>query len=115
MGDTTLHGLAEARSLAYHTAIAARIRREPALIEPVAARLRTQLASDDPHRSYWAEAWLRVLEQPLEECLAFLTDPGERATEMRQSTPFAGLLPAKERWTLHKQVREQWRREGRLP
>jgi len=115
MGDATLHRLAEARSLAYHRAIAERLRREPALIESVAARLRREAAGDDPHRRYWAEAWLEVLERPLEACISFLTDPGERATELRQSTPFAGLLPPKERWAIHKAVRERWQREGRLP
>lgn len=114
MADATLHRLAEARSLAYHRAITERLRREPALLESVVARLRQELRSGDPHRRYWAEAWLRVVERPLEECLAFLTDPGERATELRQSTPFAGLLAPKERWAIHRAVREQWEREGRL-
>lgn len=115
MADATLHRIAEARSLAYHRAIAERLRREPVLLESVAARLRQEAGSGDPHRRYWAKAWLQVVECPVEECIAFLTDPGERVAELHQSTLFAGLFSPTERWPLHRAVREQWQREGRLP
>jgi hypothetical protein len=48
-----------------------------------------------------------VLARPLPELLRFLTDEGERARELRQSTPFAGMLPPRVRWEIWRRVRER--------
>lgn len=103
-----LHRLAEARSLAYHRAVGERIVREPALLEAVRQRLLDFLAAGrSPHH---ARAWLELVEGPRERLLALLVDEGAAATELRQSTPFAGLLPPRERWALWRTVREQLER-----
>jgi hypothetical protein len=107
------HRLAEARSIAYHRRIAEMIREEPERLTRVIAKLRRQVASNDATQRHWARAWLAILEQPLEDALAFLTDPGERANELRQSTPFAGLLPPRLRWQIHEQVRADWLAQSR--
>jgi hypothetical protein len=49
-------------------------------------------------------AWDAVLRRPLHEVAAFLVDEGEEATELRQSTPFAGALPPRERWQIWRKV-----------
>jgi hypothetical protein len=99
------HRLAEARSLAYHQAVAERLRRDPQILEEarrvVDAWMRA--ASPAPH---YAEAWRSVLAGDAATVAAFITDPGERATELRQSTPFAGVLSARERWAIWDAVRE---------
>ena len=92
------HRLAEVRSLAYHRAVAERLAREPAILERARARVRGWLRSTPaPH---YAVAWNELLSRPLDEIGEFLNDDGERARELRQSTPFAGVLDPRERWRL---------------
>ena len=101
------HGIAEARSLAYHRAIAGRLAGEPALVERARARVREWLQARPEAR--FARGWADVLGRPTPDIAAVLTDPGERARELRQSTPFAGALDPRERWRLWREVGEQLR------
>ena len=43
------------------------------------------------------EEWRLLLERPWAEVSAVITDPGERATRLRQSSPFSTILSSKER------------------
>jgi hypothetical protein len=51
----------------------------------------------EPHR----------LDGTLPALRRFLVDPGAHATELRQSTPFAGAIDARERWRLWREVAER--------
>ena len=101
-----LHGLAEERSLAYHRVVAGRLLREPHLLEGVRTRLLAWI-KDDRSRHH-ATAWLALVEGPIEDLRAFLVDRGQRARELRQSTPFAGLVDARERWRIWREVRAEF-------
>jgi len=101
------HALAEARSLAYHRAIAERLTERPAILERARTRVREWLSAHPG--AYAARAWSAILERPIPEIAALLTDPGERARELRQSTPFAGALDPRERWRLWREAAEQAR------
>lgn len=94
-----------------HSAIAERLAREPELIEHAGARVETWARGRQMHPRY-ADAWREILERPVEEVARVLTDPGERATALRQSTPFAGALDSKTRWKIWREVGERYAREG---
>jgi hypothetical protein len=106
-----LHRLAEERSIEYHRAIAERLRRNPAVIARARSRARSweQTGSVSP---WHARQWMEVLALPLDEVCALLVDPGERARELRQVTPFAGALDPRERWRIWREVRDRFRRTG---
>jgi hypothetical protein len=98
------HRLAELRSLAYHRAVAERLRKDPTLIDR--ARSRVEAWMRDPDRSPGhARAWKALLDRSLDELLAFMTEDSERARELRQSTPFAGFLSPRERWAIWSEVK----------
>ncbi len=91
----------DARSLAMHRSIAAKIRRQPALLDRARAtidRWQTQGAAQ-ASRPY-LEAWRALIDQGLEATLAAAVDPGERGNAMRQASPFTGILDNRERWAL---------------
>ena len=47
------------------------------------------------------QEWLELLEsQPPEEIASFIVCESERATRMRQSSPFAGVLTPREVWAI---------------
>lgn len=89
------HAWIDARSLALHEAVAARLEANPALIDRASANLRRWLgARTEPA---WLE-WQRLLETAsLPELLALLRSSDDHAAWLRQSSPFAGLLTREER------------------
>jgi len=104
--DVDAHALAELRSLAYHREIARRIARDHALVDRARDRVREWLRTLRPVPGY-ARAWDAILGRPLTELLRFLEEDSERARELRQSTPFAGIVPPRERWRIWRDVRER--------
>ena len=87
----------ERRSLALHAAIAERLVRDP---EGVSARSRRNLALMVQVHGGAApllREWRAILDLPVPLLCAKLVDPGPRACELRQVTPFAGVLSATER------------------
>jgi len=97
------HRLAEERSLTYHRAVAARLEKDPAILATARGRIRAWLVSDPA--AFHARAWEEVLSWPVPRIAAFLVDASERARELRQSTPFAGAIPPRERWRIWREVR----------
>ncbi|HEY8233912.1 MAG: hypothetical protein ACHP85_16115 [Burkholderiales bacterium] len=98
------HAVAEETSLALHTAVAERIRSDPSLVERARARVEGWLRDGTVARAY-ADAWREVLERPAGEVARFLEDPGDRARQLRQSSPFAGVLDPRTRWAIWRRAR----------
>ena len=94
---TRMQATAPTRSLAMHCLAAQKIMRDTALLDGVRRTLgtwRARYGKDTPHA---LDEWAAILSRPWPQIAAFITDPGERATRLRQSTPFAGVLDARER------------------
>jgi transcriptional regulator with XRE-family HTH domain len=85
------------RSLALHEAIAQRLLEEP---RGVLARARRTLALTrrrHPGAAAPFREWDRILRLSPPDIVEVLRDPRPRARELRQVTPFAGILSAAER------------------
>jgi hypothetical protein len=85
---------ARARGLAYHTALARRLRR--AMIDEarhVLLRWRAEGRIDERY----ADRWEHVLDQPLNEIRRLITDESSEGDDLRQNSPFAGALSEPER------------------
>lgn len=103
------HELGEERSIAMHRAVAEHLRLHPELLEAARRRVQGWLAEGTVHPRY-AAAWSELLDLPLDQLTAFLTDPSERARTLRSSSPFAGVLDPRERWRIHREVGEKFGR-----
>ncbi len=91
------HRLIDERSLAFDRLIAAKLRSNPALVEMARGNLARWLETgSDGVRPDLLE-WQRVLSGPFDELLALLEATHERATRLRQSSPFCGILTPEER------------------
>lgn len=55
------------------------------------------------------DEWDAILELPVGELLVLLCDAGERGQRLRPSSPFTGVLTAKEVWALKERVRAEYR------
>jgi hypothetical protein len=99
------HRLLEARSLAMHAVIAAKITRHPALLAKPRQNLErwsVRYSNDLPR---WMVEWRRTLERPWSQIAALITEPSENAARLRQSSPFAGVLTAAERKRIYEAFR----------
>jgi len=103
------HRLAEERSLELHRLVAERLAAEPGLVDRARQRVEQWLRDGSVARR-WADAWLEVLARPLAEVTLMLTDPGEPARQLRQSSPFAGVVDPHTRWAVWRRVREEFDR-----
>lgn len=100
------HRLAEARSLAYHRAIAQRLREEPELLDAARRRVQGWLVAGSPSPAV-AARWADLLAGDTPAVAAFLGETSELAVELRQSSPFAGALSPRERWRIWRATRDQ--------
>ena len=100
------HQLAEERSFALHREVARRLRERPELLDAARERVRSWLESGCVSR-YWAEAWNDVLEGTLDDVIAVITDSSQRPRDLRQSSPFAGVLDPRKRWEILRRYRER--------
>lgn len=99
------HRVAEARSLALHREVARRLRERPELLDEVRARVESWLRDGTVALPY-AQSWREILERSLDHILEALVDPSERGRDLRQCTPFAGILDPRTRWRILDEVRE---------
>ena len=95
------HRLLEARSLAMHAVIARKIERDPRLLDIARRNVERWSSARGPQAPAWLEEWRELLDQPWQNVAAIITDPGENAARLRQSSPFAGILTHQERWQIH--------------
>ena len=91
------HRVIDERSRALGEAIAARLVENHDLYRHARGTLERWLRTADPKVRPALEEWRAVLSGPEEEVLRLLTSPDERAVRLRQSNPFAGVLPPGER------------------
>lgn len=95
------HKTAELQSLAYHRLVAERLDEHG--VDRARQRLRKWIDSGRIHPS-WAEEWTRLLEMPLQRIAKAISADTIRARELRQTSPFAGLLTEQERHRLRRAV-----------
>jgi hypothetical protein len=99
------HRIIEARSLAMHCLIAQKIARDPRLLDIARRNLAawsTRYGANPPRA---LGEWQAILRRPWHEIASVITDTGEEATRLRQSSPFAGVLTQAERSALYEAFR----------
>ena len=95
------HRLLDARSLAMHCLAAAKIEQDRALLRGVKKIFDGWRAR---YRDEFPPAlgeWQLLLNRPWAEVSALITDPGERASRLRQSSPFSTILTSAERQRIY--------------
>ncbi|HET8536120.1 MAG TPA: hypothetical protein VFL73_02970 [Solirubrobacteraceae bacterium] len=90
------------RALAYHRALAQRLERP--MVD--AARRKLQEWQADGHIApRYANAWQTILARPLPEIRRAISDDTANAADLRQNSPFAGMLSEPERRKIIEHVR----------
>lgn len=91
------HRLIDERSLAFDRLVARKLRAQPDLIRKAQANLQRWLTTCSAGVRPVLLEWQRLLEGPKEALFANLTGIDERASRLRQSSPFCGVITVEER------------------
>ncbi|MGQ0445692.1 MAG: hypothetical protein ACT4O2_11355 [Beijerinckiaceae bacterium] len=94
------HSRVDERSLAMHRLVAKKVQADPDLLEKARENLRRWRKAEGSPSLTLAE-WENVLSGPVAQVAQFLEERTERATRLRQSSPFAGILTEAERQTIY--------------
>jgi hypothetical protein len=96
------HRTSELRALAYHRALAPRLRR-PMINDAMRRLERWRREGRIDHRH--ALEWERLFEKPMAEIRKAISKDDEAGNDLRQNSPLAGLLSEPERRKIHEAVR----------
>lgn len=95
---TTRWTRVEEKSLAIHRLIAARLLEDPApTLRKAQANLTKLRASDRGHAKRLLDEWTELLERPTDEIVVAMLARTSHGIDLRQMTPFAGVLTDAER------------------
>lgn len=91
---TDPHNVAAHRSLMFHRVIAERL-----TADALAEAMHTVWKWRSQHKldPYYADEWEKVLDLPLADVRAVITEQSDRGRDLRQNSPFAGALSEPER------------------
>ena len=103
------HRLIDERSAAFDRLIAKKLRSDPALVEKARTNIARWLQNAGARSTPDLLEWQRLLDQLLPDLLAVLESTDARATRLRQSSPFCGILTPAERLAI---IREYHARES---
>lgn len=97
-----------------HAAVAARLVQDPdAVLTKAAGNLKLlRRVHQGGVAETWLDRWRAVLDAGVEAVLEVLTSRAPHALELRQDSPFAGVLPEAERRTVLAAFTDHWRREN---
>jgi hypothetical protein len=95
------HSRADRRSLAYHRALAGQLRQP--MIDEALHRVSKWRDQGKMDRRY-AEQWEEILRRPLAEVRRVISDDTPLGRDLRQNSPFAGMLSEPERRKILQEV-----------
>ena len=94
------------RSLMLHHHIARRLRADPEGVLAI-AKANADLMWKGQHGARpLLDEWRAILSRPTAQIVAAMTDPGVHARDLRQVTPFAGVLTTAERTRAYSRFRD---------
>lgn len=97
------------RSLRLHQAIAAKLRSNPQLLDPVRARIDVWVQQGRGRRDLrYRLEWQKAVNAGLDAVLLIALDEGERGQVMRTCAPLAGVLSEDERQMVVQQAWREW-------
>ncbi|MDE0132296.1 MAG: helix-turn-helix transcriptional regulator [bacterium] len=97
--------LDQRRNLYLHAAIAKELRNRRTEVIEIARRNIDKMRSVNPHAWRLLDEWDRILRGLTTQIVARMLDPGEHARDLRQVTPFAGVLTPAQRADVYRRFR----------
>lgn len=100
------HRTAELRSIALHELVAQRMGQDPTLLDAARARVDGWLDAGGPVDPRYSARWRHLLARDPSEVVAALVADTEEMRDLRQCSPFGGMVSPDEWWRIVRRVRE---------
>src|SRR5436309_6938851 len=96
-------------SLEMSRRVVARLREQPALLQIARDNLARWVCqnADAPALIRCYREWLAILERPLDDICQILCDDTAEGRRLRQNSPFVGVLPPTEVWSIKAAIRQR--------
>lgn len=91
--------------MALHTAISHELRARQREVIETAMHNIARMRSLSPHASSLLDEWERILEGTTDQIVARMLDPSEHGRNLRQVTPFSGVLSPAQRAAVYSSFR----------
>lgn len=90
--------------------VSERLRRNPELLQIARDNLARWMAlnADAPSLVLCYQEWEAILDWPIDKICGLLSADEEEARRLRQNSPFAGVLPPAEIWSLKAAIRARY-------
>jgi hypothetical protein len=98
------HRPAELRSIELHRAVARLIVDDAAVLDRARVKVDAWIAAGGPVDEVRARRWKELLDGSLERLLEELVSDSQEMRDLRQATPFAGVIDPRERWRILREV-----------
>ena len=98
----------QARSLFLHAAVAQEMRSRGTEGIEIARRNIAHMRSVNPHAAPLLDEWERILQGTIDQIIASMLDPSVHGQDLRQVTPFGGILTPAQRTDVYQQFGERW-------
>jgi DNA-binding XRE family transcriptional regulator len=96
----------EARSVALHQEIAGVLGSDPERVLRLARMNVARMRAANPNAAILLDEWNRILDIPVQFVVSRMLDPSEHGRELRQVSPFAGVLDARQRAAVYRAFRD---------
>ena len=96
------------RSMFLHAAIAKELRVRGAEVVEVAQRNISRMRSMNPHASPLLDECEKILQGTIDQIVGRMLDPSEHGCDLRQVTPFAGVLTPAQRAAAYRSFRSNY-------
>ena len=93
------HSRANRISHALHRRVAERVEADPSVVDRAGATL-TRWEAAGVYPAAYAARWRALLSGLRDDLLRVLRSDDEASRALRQNTPFAGVVPPRERWAI---------------
>ncbi len=89
--------------------IAAELARRPAWIDFARENLDrwSHRNADAPRLLECYREWRAILDLPIPDVIRVLLDPSDEGQRLRQNSPFAGVISAREVWEIKRRLRDE--------
>ena len=108
------HSRLDERSVALHRLVARKVLADPSLLNEARETVRRWQGMEGNSWLALSE-WQDILNGPADQVARFLTERSERATRLRQSSPFCGILTEAERRAVYESYSTRAYHSGRQP
>jgi hypothetical protein len=105
------HEIADRRSLLLHRRVAEHLARDPKIRDRARERVHEWRQTGEVAAEY-ANKWANLLDRSIPEIVSMLQAQDDEAKSLRQVSPFAGVLSARERWELLRQEKVEREHEA---